>query len=118
VELLEHLPAAAVPSVRVLQRAFQRAGVNRPRRSHRHPTVSIVASAAHELWQVDAVEKARLRNGAEVSWLAASDVFSGAMLAAELSPPSSMAERHDARRPRVVSPRIHALGAARSYPGR
>ena len=33
-ELLETFASDRVPSTRVLQRAFQRAGVNRPRRSH------------------------------------------------------------------------------------
>src|SRR5690242_16581562 len=62
VELFESLGPGDVPSVRVLQRAFQRAGVNRPRRPQRPRTVARSAAAPHELWQVDAVEKARLKS--------------------------------------------------------
>jgi hypothetical protein len=81
VELLESLPPDRVPSVRVLQRAFQRAGVNRPRRSQRPKVTLSRATAAHELWQVDAVEKARLQTGEEVSWLSVTDAYTGALLA-------------------------------------
>jgi len=94
VELLEHLEPSAIPSVRVLQRAFQRAGINRPRRPQRPPIHTKQATAPHEVWQVDAVEKARLRTGAEVSWLSATDQFTGGLLANELSPPSPMAGDH------------------------
>jgi transposase-like protein len=94
VELLEYLEPSAVPSVRVLQRAFQRAGINRPRRSHRPAMQAKKATAPHEVWQVDAVEKARLRTGAEVSWLSVTDQFTGGLLADELSPPGPMAVDH------------------------
>src|ERR1700719_2470002 len=68
VELLESLGSHEVPSARVLQRAFLRACVNRPRRSQRPRAAIRRATAPHEIWQVDAVEKARLKTGAEVSW--------------------------------------------------
>jgi len=85
-ELLRDFASAQIPSPRVLQRAFQRAGVNRPRRSQRPKTSLVRALAPHEVWQVDAVEKARLATGEEVSWMTVTDEFSGALLASELSP--------------------------------
>jgi hypothetical protein len=92
VELLGAAGAGAVPSVRTLQRAFQREGINRPRRPQRPRTARAKPEAPHDVWEVDAVEKARLRTGAEVSWLAAVDVHSGALLAGELSPPGAVAD--------------------------
>ena len=87
-ELLGQFPPEQVPSPRVLQRAFQQAGVHRPRRLHRPRLPLIRAQVPHEVWQVDAVEKAQLATGAEVSWLTVTDEYSGAWLAAELSPPA------------------------------
>src|SRR4051812_15025836 len=117
-ELLETFASDRVPSTRVLQRAFQRAGVNRPRRPRR-PRASLVrALAPHEVWQVDAVEKARLATGEEVSWLTVTDEFSGALLAGELSPPTAGAI-HRARGPPGGAPRrLRPLGPAAGDPGR
>jgi Helix-turn-helix domain len=62
-QLLQDLAAGQVPSVRVLQRAFQRAGVNRPRRSQRPPTAVVRAPAPHEVWQVDRSRRSGWRPG-------------------------------------------------------
>jgi Helix-turn-helix domain len=118
VELLESLPPDDVPSVRVLQRAFRRAGVNRPRRSQRPRTMPRRAAAPHEVWEVDAVEKARLKTGAEVSWLSVTDVFTGGLLANELSPPAPVAVDHARPGPDAVPRRVPALGVAPAHPGR
>jgi hypothetical protein len=112
VELLELLDAALVPSARTLQRAFQSQGINRPRRSQRPRTARAKPEATHDVWEVDAVEKARLRTGAEVSWLAAVDVYSGALLAGELSPPGAVADDSPRRRAGLVSPRVSTVGPA------
>lgn len=118
VELLGLLAAALVPSARTLQRAFQREGVNRPRRAQRPRTARARPEAPHDVWEVDAVEKARLRTGEEVSWLSAVDVYSGALLAGELSPPGPMADDPADGRPGLVSPGLFAVGAAADGPRR
>jgi hypothetical protein len=118
VELLEHHKPATVPSVRVLQRAFQQDGINRPRRRQRPVSSTMQATSAHEVWQVDAVEKARLQTGAEVSWMAVTDQFTGALLANELSPPSPVAVNHSEPGPDAVTPRFPALGTAGADPSR
>lgn len=118
VELLGVLDPALVPSPRTLQRAFQREGINRPRRSQRPRTARAKPEAVHDVWEVDAVEKKRLRTGAEVSWLAAVDVYSGALLAGELSPPGAVADDPPEGRPGLVSPRLPTVGPAAVGPGR
>jgi Homeodomain-like domain len=118
VELLGWLDAASVPSPRTLQRAFQREGVNRPRRPQRPHTPRVRPEAPHDLWEVDAVEKKRLQTGEEVSWMAAVDVYSGALLAGELPPPSPMANHSAQRRPGLVPPRLLAVGPAADDPSR
>jgi hypothetical protein len=118
VELLDSLDVTEVPSARVLQRAFQKEGINRPRRPHRRAKAAPQATAPHELWQVDAVEKARLKNGTEVSWLTVSDVYTGARLSDLLSPPSPVAIDHASTSSRAVSPCFHAVGTTGAHPGR
>jgi hypothetical protein len=112
VELLGLLDAALVPSARTLQRAFQSQGINRPRRSQRPRTARAKPEATHDVWEVDAVEKKRLKTGIEVSWLAAVDVYSGALLAGELSPPGAVADDSAERRAGLVSPCLSAMGSA------
>jgi hypothetical protein len=112
VELLGLLDDALVPSARTLQRAFQCEGINRPRRSQRPRTARAKPEATHDVWEVDAVEKKRLKTGAEVSWMAAVDVYSGALLAGELSPPGAVADDSPQRRAGLVSPRFSTVGPA------
>jgi hypothetical protein len=112
VELLGLLDAALVPSARTLQRAFQSQGINRPRRSQRPRTAQAKPEATHDVWEVDAVEKKRLKTGVEVSWLAVVDVYSGALLAGELSPPGTVADDSAEGRARLVSPCLSAMGSA------
>jgi hypothetical protein len=76
------------------------------------------ASAPHEVWQVDAVEKARLQGGAEVSWLSVTDEFTGGMLANEISPPGPMAVDHARPGSHAVPPRVPEVGIARADAGR
>jgi hypothetical protein len=118
VELHKLLDPTLVPSARTLQRAFQREGVNRPRRSQRPRTARAKPEAPHDVWEVDAVEKKRLRTGAEVSWMAAVDVYSGALLVGELSPPGPMADDPAEGRTGLVSPRLSAVGPSQVDPGR
>lgn len=118
VELLGLLEAGLVPSTRTLQRAFQREGINQPRRSQRPRAVRAKPEAPHDVWEVDAVEKTRLKTGAEVSWMAAVDVYSGALLTAELSPPAPMANDPPERRAGLVSSCFPTLGPAAVDPRR
>jgi hypothetical protein len=118
VELLGLLAATLVPSARTLQRAFQKEGINRPRRTQRPRTARARPEAPHDLWEVDAVEKKRLQTGVLVSWMTVLDAYSGALLAGELSPPGSMADDPAPGRPGLVSPRLQAVGLAADGPGR
>ena len=114
-QLREHARGSAIPSVRSLQAAFVRAGVHRPR--CRRATAAFVPWAAqpHEVWQVDAVENVPLAApGGRVSWLTVTDEASGAILAAEISPPPPLGTRPGGRDPRDVPPRLRPLGPARS----
>lgn len=118
VELLGQLDPALVPSPRTLQRAFQGEGINRPRRTQRPRSARAKPEAPHDVWEVDAVEKKRLKTGAEVSWMSAVDVYSGAHLANRLSPPSPVADDPSQGRPGPVSPCLPAMGPAAIDPGR
>ncbi|MDR3632381.1 MAG: helix-turn-helix domain-containing protein [Isosphaeraceae bacterium] len=112
VELLGILDRSLVPSPRTLQRAFQGEGINRPRRSQRPRTARAKPERPHDVWEVDAVEKKRLKTGAEVSWMAAVDVYSGALLAGELSPPAPVADDPPKGRSCLVSPHFSTVGSA------
>jgi len=101
-----------MPSVRTLQYSFRAAGVNRPRRPRRPRQSTTPALRVHEVWQVDAVEKAKLADGREASWLAVTDEFSGASLDPELSPPGAVATDPRDRGPDDVPPHLRALGVA------
>lgn len=118
VALLGRLDPAPVPSARALQRAFQREGINRPRRSQRPRTARARPEAPHDLWEVDAVEKKRLKTGAEVSWMSAVDAYSGALLAGELSPPGAVADDPPEGCAGLIPPRLPPLGAAAGRPRR
>jgi hypothetical protein len=77
-QLRKHERRRRLPSIRSLQRAFVRAGVNRPRRRRR--TAAVVVPEAfqpHEIWQVDAVENVPLATGERISWLTVTDEASG-----------------------------------------
>jgi len=121
VELLGQLGPAPVPAARTLQRAFQREGINRPRRPQRPRAARIRPGAPHDLWEVDAVEKQRLRDGEEVSWMTVVDVCSGALLAAELSPPGRSGRPSPRSGPGPCSAASSAAGRwprCRGAPGR
>jgi hypothetical protein len=84
--LLRDYPAAAVPSVRTLQRRFRRAGLVRPPRSELPPPCRRRATRPHEVWQMDASEAIALATGAEVCWLRIVDEFTGAVLLTRVFP--------------------------------
>lgn len=111
-QLAKQFEGNNIPSIRTLQYEFRDAGVNRPRRPRRPRRVVVPAGRPHEVWQVDAVEKAKLADGHEASWLTVTDEFSGAILATELSPPGAMATSRRRRGPGDVPPHLHAVGVA------
>ena len=57
----------------------------------------------HATWQVDAVEKERTADGRHASWLTVVDEATGAILAAELSPPRALAGHRARGRPASCS---------------
>jgi hypothetical protein len=118
IELTKQFANQNIPSIRTLQYHFRAAGVNRPRRKRRPRPVVARASRVHEVWQVDAVEKAKLADGREASWLTVTDEASGAILATELSPPGAMATNRRHRGPGDVPPRLRGVGVARAGPRR
>lgn len=115
-QLQQKWPDRPLPPERTLQRWFRRAGVNRtPMR--RPPQDRRRGMAPHEVWQVDAVEKQRLANGHQASWLTVTDEASGAILATELSPPRAMAGDRAGGRAGDAAADVPAVGAAGSPAG-
>jgi hypothetical protein len=112
IELAKRFRNHHIPSVRTLQYSFRAAGVNRPRRRRRPRQVVVSATRVHEVWQVDAVEKAKRADGHQASWLTVTEEMSGAILATELSPPRAMATHHRQRGPGDVPSRLRGVGTA------
>lgn len=80
---------AKVPTERTLQRWFRQAQVSR--HYQRHPQATRQrAQQVHEVWQMDGKSQVQLGNGEQVSWLSIVDECSGALLAAEIFPLSSV----------------------------
>src|SRR5262249_21258265 len=117
-KLRPHAHGASIPSVRSLQLAFVRAGVHRPRRRRTAAAMVPWAALPHEIWQVDAVEEVPLATGERIRWLTVTDEASGAILAAEISPPPQVAARPPGRDPGDVPPGLRPLGPARPRAGR
>jgi transposase len=88
-ELASAFPDQTLPHDSTLRRWFREAGLARPRPTPRPPDPPR-ARQPHARWQVDATEHLRLADGTEVSWLAASDEASGALLGAVVFPPGGV----------------------------
>ena len=115
--LRPHAHGAPIPSVRSLQVAFVRAGVHRPRRRRTATVMVPQAVLPHEIWQADAVENVPLATGQRICWLTVTDEASGAILAAEISPPPPLGTCPRARDPGDVPPGLRPLGPARPRAG-
>ena len=89
VELATAFPDQDLPHDATIRRWFREAGLARPRPSPRPPDPPR-ARQPHARWQVDATEHIGLADGTEVSWLAASDEASGALLGAVVFPPGAV----------------------------
>ena len=98
VRLAESFPEQPLPHEATLRRWFRDAGLTPPRRPP-HPPEPPRASVPHERWQLDATEQIALADGSRVSWLAASDEATGAMLGAVVFPPAcwNAVDRHEVR---------------------
>jgi transposase len=88
-ELATHFPDQILPHDATIRRWFRDAGLARPRPTPRPPDPPR-ARQPHARWQLDATEHIRLADGTEVSWLAASDEASGALLGAVVFPPGAV----------------------------
>ncbi len=75
-----------LPSVRTLQRWFQREGLGPAPRGRRPRGLRARAQRPHEVWQMDAVEQIRLQNKQLACWLRITDEFSGAVLHTKVMP--------------------------------
>ena len=69
-----------LPSVRTLQRHFRSAGLQPAPPGRRPVATPRRAETPHEVWQLDACERIRLRSGEEVCWLRLVDEYTGAFL--------------------------------------
>lgn len=89
VRLAEQFPEQALPHEATLRRWFRAAGLTPPPRPA-HPPEPPRATVPHHRWQLDATEQIALADGSRVSWLAASDEATGAMLGAVVFPPGPL----------------------------
>jgi hypothetical protein len=82
--------AELLPSERTMQRWFHAAGLG-PAPAGRLPTPNPQrAQVVHEVWQMDAKERVKLKTGARVSWLRLVDECSGAVLWTAVFPPREL----------------------------
>jgi transposase len=85
VELADRFPGQRLPHEATLRRWFREAGlapVRRPPPPPEPPRTRV----PHARWQLDATEQIALADGTKVSWLAASDEATGALLGAVVFP--------------------------------
>lgn len=101
-----------LPSERTLQRWFLREEQPPASPGRRPPSETGRAAAAHETWQMDAVEQLRLGGGQGVSWLRLVDEYSGAFLGTTVSPPLLLGQCPAGGRPAATAGRLHPLGIA------
>jgi transposase len=83
--LADRFPGQPLPHEATLRRWFRQAGLTRPPQSPRPPDPPR-ATQPHQRWHLDASEQVRLVDGSRVSWLAASDEATGALLGAVVFP--------------------------------
>jgi transposase len=75
-----------LPCERTLQRWFQNTGLQ-PRKPRTLFPHSMPARAVHDVWQIDAKEKLRLRTATKVCYLSVVDQKSGSLLGSFVFPP-------------------------------
>jgi transposase len=110
--------AESLPSERTLQRWFHEAGLG-PAPAGRRPTSNPHrAQAAHEVWQMDAKERVKLKTGVRVSWLRIVDECSGAVLWTAVFPPRELGAGSSAGRASPAASGFSTLGTTLALPGR
>jgi transposase len=114
--ILRRQEAQALPSERTLQRWFQEAGLG-PAPAGRRPAPNPMrATLAHEVWQMDAKERVKLKTGTQVSWLRIVDECSGAVLWTAVFPPRQLGTGPARGRASGTASGFSALGASRALP--
>jgi transposase len=88
-QLLAQFPTATLPRERTLQRWFRAAGLQPPR-AKRPPIARHRGQQPHAVWEVDAKERMRLRDGSGTSVLSVTDEATGAVLGLVPFPPVSL----------------------------
>jgi hypothetical protein len=107
--------AESPPSERTLQRWFHEAGLG-PAPAGRRPVPNPQrARGAHEVWQMDAKERVKLKTGARVSWLRLVDECSGAVLWTAVFPPRELGTGSPRGRPSGAASGLSALGASPAH---
>jgi len=76
-----------VPSSRSLQRWFQEAQINRPKKKRLSAARTARGKVVHQVWAMDSREGIELGTGEKVVWLLLSDEASGAILEGQIFPP-------------------------------
>jgi DNA-binding transcriptional ArsR family regulator len=111
-------PRRALPATRTLQRWSRAAGLG-PAPRGRRPAAAGRARAArpHDVWQVDASERVRLRGGQQVCWLRVAGECSGAALATAVSPPRAVGRHRPRRGAAGAAAGLRPLGPARGGAG-
>ena len=87
--IVDKWPRDYVPCVRSLQRWFRQSGIHSPRSKRAYQPRKGRGKAPHNVWEMDSREQIELASGQKVTWLLNSDEASGAILSAEVFPPSS-----------------------------
>jgi hypothetical protein len=109
--------AGPLPSARTLQRHLARAGLQPAPPGRRPRARAERARRPHEVWQLDAAERVRLRSGRLVCWLRVVDECTGAFLQTAVFPPGVVGAGPGGAEPAVPAPRLRPLGAAGAGPG-
>ena len=112
VQLVELHPDSVIPSVRTIQRAFARAGLNPAPPGRRRGRSWRRAERPHQTWQMDAADQMKLAGGRSASWLRIVDECSGAVLKTIVFPPRVLEHRTGLGDPGSPSRGLQAMGPA------
>ena len=110
-------PDQALPAVRTLQRWFERAGLSPAPPGRRPAADPRRARRPHEVWQMDAAERVKLRTGQLISWLRIADECSGAVLLTAVFPAGPLDSGPARGDPGATAAGLRSLGPARAAAG-
>lgn len=103
----------SIPAERTIQRWFRRANLSPSPRGRRPSSQTNRAQRPHEVWQMDAKERVKLRSGELVSWLRLVDECSGAVLWTTVFPPRVLEPSAAFCGANATTARVLSLGNAR-----